>query len=156
MMLQTRNDPAIQSVARTGRRQPARRGSFLAELAISAAMLVVAMALTVKVLGWVGAQRRAWERRQVAVTETANLMERLSAWPFEGVTPSSTRALPLSPRARQSLPGAELKVDVRENDAAGGAGSKRLSVQLRWHNRSGEWDAPVQLTSWIYRGGPNR
>jgi hypothetical protein len=156
MMLQARDDRAIHGVARSGRRQPARRGSFLAELAISAAMLMIAMALTVKVLGWVGAQRRAWERRQVAVAEAANLMERLSAWPFEGVTPSSTRALALSPRARQSLPWAELKVDVRENDAAGGTGSKRLSVNLRWHNRSGEWDAPVQLTSWIYRGRPDR
>ncbi|MGC8642592.1 MAG: hypothetical protein ACP5XB_22270 [Isosphaeraceae bacterium] len=136
--------------------RPARRGSLLVELALSAAMLMIAMGLTVKVLGWVGVQRRNWERRQIAVQEAANVMERLTARPFESVTPESTRDIPLSARARQSLPGVELKVDVRENDRAGGAGSKRVAIALRWQGRSGEWDAPVHLTSWIYRGRPDR
>jgi hypothetical protein len=133
-----------------------RRGSFLLELALSAAMLMIAMGLTVKVLGWVGAQRRASDRRQVAVQEVANLMERLSARPFESVTSGAARELPLSPRARQSLPGVELKVDVSTDSPAGGSGSKRLALQLRWRGRSGEWDTPVHLTSWIYRGRPDR
>ena len=106
----------------------ARRGSLLVELALSAAMLMIAMGLTVKVLGWVGAQRRNWDRRQVAVQEAANLMERLTARPFASLTPESTRDLPLSARARQSLPKVELKVDVRENDKAGGADSKRVAI----------------------------
>ena len=61
----------------------ASQGSLLAELAMSAAMLMIAMALTVKVLGWVGVQQRAWDRRQVAVQEASNLMERLTARPFD-------------------------------------------------------------------------
>jgi hypothetical protein len=134
----------------------ARRGSLLVELALSAAMLMIAMGLTVKVLGWVGAQRRNWDRRQVAVQEAANLMERLTARPFESLTPESTRDLPLSVRARQSLPKVELKVDVRENDKSGGPDSKRVAIALHWQGRSGEWDAPVRLTSWIYRGRPDR
>lgn len=135
---------------------PSRRGSFLVELAISAAMLMIAMGLTVKVLGWVGVQRRNWDRRQVAVQETANVMERLTARPFESVTPESTRDIPLSARAQQSLPKAELKVAVAVNDKAGGPDSKRLAITLRWQGRSGEWDAPVHLTSWIYRGRPDK
>lgn len=138
-----------------GRTRARRRGSFLAELALSAAMLMIAMGLTVKVLGWVGAQRRIWDRRQVAVQEAANLMERLTARPFEEVSRDAARDLALSARARQALPGVEFKADVQENDKTGGSGSKRVMVELRWKGRSGGWDVPVHLTSWIYRGRPD-
>jgi hypothetical protein len=134
----------------------ARRGSLLAEVAMSGAMLMIAMALTVKVLGWVGVERKVWDRRQWAAQEAANLMEQITSRPFVDVTAETARKLSLSPEARRLLPDPELKVEVGENDQAGGAGSKRVALQLRWHNRSGEWDAPVRLVSWIYRGGPGR
>jgi hypothetical protein len=134
----------------------ARRGSLLAEVAMSGAMLMIAMALTVKVLGWVGVERKVWDRRQWAAQEAANLMEEITSRPFGDVTTESAKKLALSPEARRLLPEAELKIEVGENDRAGGAGSKRIALQLRWHNRSGEWDAPVRLVSWIYRGGPGR
>ena len=38
---------------------------------MSAVMLMIAMALTIKVLGWVAAERRAWDRRQWAAQEAA-------------------------------------------------------------------------------------
>jgi hypothetical protein len=129
---------------------------LLAEVAMSSAMLMIAMALTVKVLGWVGTQRKVWDRRQWAAQEAANLMERVTSRPFGDVTAESARKLGLSPQARRLLPDAELKVEIGENDQAGGAGSKRVALQLRWHNRSGEWDAPVRLVSWVYRGGPGQ
>jgi hypothetical protein len=119
-------------------------------------MLMVAMALTVKVLGWVGVERYSFERRQCALQEAGNLMERLTARPFDAVTNSAGKQLTLSQPARKLLPGGELRVDVVENDPAGGPDSKRVAVLLRWKTRSGEWDAPVRLTSWIYRGRPQR
>ena len=134
----------------------ARRGSLLAEVAMSGAMLMIAMALTVKVLGWVGVERKVWDRRQWAAQEAANLMEQITSRPYGDVTAESASKLALSPEARRLLPDAERKVEIGENDQAGGAGSKRVALQLRWHNRSGEWDAPVRLVSWIYRGGPGR
>jgi hypothetical protein len=134
----------------------ARRGSLLAEVAMSGAMLMIAMALTVKVLGWVGVERKVWDRRQWAAQEAANAMEQITSKPFGDVSAETARKFSLSPEARRLLPDAELKVEVTENDQAGGAGSKRIALQLRWHNRSGEWDAPVRLVSWIYRGGPGR
>jgi hypothetical protein len=134
----------------------ARRGSLLAEVAMSGAILMIAMALTVKVLGWVGAERKVWDRRQWAAQEAANLMEEITSRPFAEVNAESTKKRALSPEALRLLPEAELKVEVGENDQAGGAGSKRVALQLRWLNRSGEWDAPVRLVSWIYRGGPGR
>ena len=133
-----------------------RRGSLLAEVAMSAVMLMIAMALTMKVVGWVAAERRAWDRRQWAAQEAANLMERVTGRPYESVTASAAEAIGLSPQAKQMLPEAELEVEVREDDPAGGKDSKRIAIRLRWHNRAGEWDAPVRLTSWIYRGRPGR
>lgn len=123
---------------------------------MSGVMLAIAMALTVKVLGWVAMERRASDRRQWAAQEVCNLMERVTAKPYDAVSEGSVGNVVLSPQARQMLPGAELRVEVVEDGPAGGKGSKRVAVQLRWHDRSGGWDAPARLTSWIYRGRPSK
>jgi hypothetical protein len=133
-----------------------RRGSLLAEVAMSAVMLMIAMALTTKVLGWVAIERRAWDRRQWAAQEVANLMERVTSLPYDAVTAPSAEAVGLSAQAKQLLPEAELKVEVAEDQPAGGKGSKRVAIRLRWHNRAGQWDAPARLVSWIYRGRAGR
>jgi hypothetical protein len=125
---------------------------MLAELAMSAVMLMVALALVVKVLGWVAAERRGAERREWAVQEASNLLETMTAGPFESVTAEAAARAALSPQARQMLPGAELKLDVARDDAAGGADSKRVTVRIRWRDRSGSWDTPVRLSTWIYAG----
>lgn len=136
-----------------GSRKPwRRRGSLLAEAAMSGVMLAIAMALTVKVLGWVALERRASDRRQWASQEVCNVMERITGRPYDAVTTGQAGSIALSPQARQMLPGAELKVEVAEDDAAGGEGSKKVSIELRWKDRSGGWDAPSRLTSWVYRG----
>ena len=51
----SRSRPGVTQFA-LGKR---RRGSLLAEVAMAAVVLVVAMTLTVKVLGWVAARARA-------------------------------------------------------------------------------------------------
>ena len=117
---------------------------------------MIAMTLTVKVLGWVGVERRAWDRRQWAAQEISNLMEEAASRPFAEVSAAGLKGLALSPHARALLPGAELAAEVAENEPTGGPGSKRVAIRLRWHNRSGEWDAPVRLTSWVYSGRPGR
>ena len=50
---------------------------------MAAVLLMIAMTLTVKVMGYVGIERRATERRQRALLEVANLMERITAHPFD-------------------------------------------------------------------------
>ncbi|HEX8202509.1 MAG TPA: prepilin-type N-terminal cleavage/methylation domain-containing protein, partial [Isosphaeraceae bacterium] len=56
-----------------------RRGFTLVEMAAAAAILMVAMTLTVQLVGWVATERRAAEQRTRAIQEAANLMERLTA-----------------------------------------------------------------------------
>jgi Tfp pilus assembly protein PilV len=129
--------------------RPTRRGSLLPEVLISAAVLAVILSLTVKVLGQVGHQRRAAERRQRALVEVANAMERITAFPYGEVTEAHARDLKVSPESTASLPDAELNVNLRDETAAPDRPSRRIAVRLRWKNPSGEWEAPVRLVTWI-------
>ena len=132
-----------------------RRGSLLVEMAIAAAMLSVAMTMTVKVLGYAGQQRRSADQRQRAMLEVANVMERLTALPFDEVTAERARRL-------VHLAG-DGRLAARGRAGRGGQGvaagpdrsTKRIAVRLRWKGRSGEWEAPVRLTTWIERGRPS-
>jgi hypothetical protein len=126
----------------------------LVEVALTVFLLAAAMTTTVKVLGWVAVERREAERRQYAVQEVSNLMERLTALPWGRVTPDAARALTLSEEVRGKLPGPELDIDVDESNA--GRGEKRLAIRLRWQNRAGAWETPVRLTAWIARRGGAR
>ena len=132
------------------RRRRTRRGSFLVETAMAALMLMVALTLITKVVGAVAAERRGWDRREVALAEVGNLIERLAARPYEELTPESVKGLALGPEAGRTLPGAELSAKV-EDEPAGKVDARRVSVRLRWRNRSGDWDAPVELTTWAFR-----
>lgn len=126
-----------------------RRGSLLVELSMAAALLMVAMTLTIKVLGLVAHERRASERRQRALVEVANVMEQITAYPFDKVTPELGGQIKLSETAQQALPGAELAVDVGASTPGQGRSAKRIGVRLRWRGPGGELVTPVRLTSWI-------
>jgi Tfp pilus assembly protein PilV len=128
-----------------------RRGSLLVEVAMAAVLLMIAMTLTVKVIGLVALERRGSERRQRALLEVANVMERITAHPFDEVTPELAGRLTLSPSARQSLPDSELKIDVAASEPGPGRSARRIAIKLRWRGPDGEWVAPVRLTSWIER-----
>ncbi|MHB1561779.1 MAG: hypothetical protein ACYC61_30385, partial [Isosphaeraceae bacterium] len=121
---------------------------MLIELIIAAGLLAVILSLTVKVLGQVGQQRRAAERRQRALVEASNAMERITARPYDEITPRSAAAVKLSPDAAAAVPGAELNVDVRDEPASG-VSSRRVAVRLRWKDSAGQWEAPVHLVTWV-------
>jgi hypothetical protein len=137
-------------MARTREKPRDRRRAFTTcEVAVALLLLVVAMTTTVQVLGWVAAERRGVERRQWAVEEAANVMERLTALPWDQVTGERARALVLSEEVRRKLPGPELTIDV--GDRGDASGEKRLAIRVRWRSRSGGWEAPVRLTAWVTR-----
>jgi hypothetical protein len=125
------------------------------EMAISGLLIAASMAATVQVVGWVATDRRAVGRRERAVVEASNLMERIAARPFEEITPESLAALKLPEAARASLPGSTLNATLAAMDDA--PARKRITVEIRWRGRSGQSEAPVRLVAWTYRrGGPGR
>jgi hypothetical protein len=128
----------------------------LAEVTMSTVLLVIVMSMTVKVLGWVALERRAAERREQAIVEVANLMERLAAHPYDEVTPDLAHDYAVPAKTAMSLPDAELKVDIAESQPGAGRSARRIAIQLRWRDHSGEWAAPVRLTSWVERRRKSR
>ena len=88
--------------ARSNRKS--RRGSLLAEVTMAAVLLMVAMTLTVKVMGYAGIERRATERRQCGLLEVANLMEKITAERFDLVTARYAERITLSDETRRLLP----------------------------------------------------
>ena len=107
------------------------------------------MAVAVQMLGWVASERRAADRRQWAVQEAANVMERLAAQPWERLTSEQAAAVELSATARQVLPDAQLEVNVVNEPEQPTA--KRLLVAVQWQRRPGQPVARVALVSWVYR-----
>jgi prepilin-type N-terminal cleavage/methylation domain-containing protein len=126
-----------------------RRGFSMVEIAVASLLLAIAMTVTVQVLGWVAAERRVVDRRQCAVGEAANILERLTARPWEKLTPEAVKSLSLSEDAKRALPDGELTVALHESNQDRDA--RRIALRIRWRNRSGEWDAPVRLVAWTYR-----
>jgi hypothetical protein len=130
-----------------------RRGTLLADVGLAAIVLLVAMSLMLKLLAIVAQERRAADHRQRAALEVANLMERITAYPFDRVTPELARDMTVSESARQSLRDAELAIDVKPAEVipANDRDGRRISITLRWREPSGQWQHPVRLTSWIKR-----
>ena len=143
-------------ISRSSSHGPTRRRGFgLIEMAISGLLIAAAMAITVQVVGWVATDRRSVARRERAVVEASNLMERIAARPFDEITPESLAALELPEAARSSLPGSTLTATVAARDDA--PAGKRITVEIRWRGRSGQAESPVRLVAWAYRkGGPGR
>jgi hypothetical protein len=123
-----------------------RRGYGLLEMAIAALMLAVAMALVVQAASWLAAERRGAERRQRAVQEAANLMERLTSLPWDELTPGRAAAQTLSPATREILRDGSLTVDV--SDEPGDPPARRVAIRIGWGSA-----APVRLVAWVHRRG---
>lgn len=128
-----------------------RRGYGLVELAMAILLVLVAMTLLVRGLALAGAERRVADRRLWAVEAASNVLERIAAEPFEGLTADAARALAAGAQADRVLPGAEWEVAV-DADRGAPVPAKRVALKLRWKDRSGGFVAPVRLTAWVYRG----
>ena len=127
-----------------------RRAFLLVETVMAGLLVALAMTLTVGLLSWVGAERRASERRGWAAQEAANGMERLTALPFDRLTSEVAKTTAkLSDAARGALPDSRLIAEVRDSDD--GLPLKRIDLEVRWRGRSGLDEAPVRLTSWVAR-----
>ena len=128
-----------------------RRGYGMAEVAVALLLLMVAMNLMVRILGVVGTERRASDRRLWAVETASNVLERASSEPFDAVTAKAVRAIADEADVAKVLPGAAWDVAV-EADKEATVVAKKIALRLRWKERSGEWTSPVRLSTWVYRG----
>ena len=94
-------------------------------------VLMIIMTVAIKILGFAAHERGAADRRQRAVLEAGNVMERITAYSFDEVTSESVRRIALPESAREALPGSELALDVTTIDRALDRAAKRITVRLR-------------------------
>jgi hypothetical protein len=123
-----------------------RHGITILETIVAGVLLAATMSVCLQLLGAHAAQQQAIQRRQAAVREAANVMERAAAVPFRELTPQRLAEIQLSPEASATLPDGELTIELAVVPEDPGA--RRITVSIRWQDRNGEWLKPVQLTAW--------
>lgn len=125
-----------------------RRGGMMIELVVAGILAGALLVVCLQLLSGVLAQRRASDMRQCALMELDNIMERLTARPWDELTADSLSREKLSSWATRQLPGAELKIAV--TTPSDDPNAKRIAASLRWQDRSGRLLAPMILTTWKY------
>lgn len=129
-------------------RRARRRGSMLLEAAGATALMGLAIVLSVQVLGWTAAERRAAGHDVWARQEAINLVERLRAAPPDRLEATAAELSGPDARASRILPDGH--VSIRVADAPGEPAGKRLTVEIGWTGRGGRPEKPARLTTFVY------
>jgi hypothetical protein len=122
-----------------------RRGVVLVEVMVGCALAALLLALCVQLLSLTAIERRDVEQRTIALEQAANLIERVSAMPYDRITPEYLAELELPPEVEAILPGPAAKWFVTEE--TGDVPAKRVRVEISWRGRP---QRPAKLTYWVY------
>lgn len=122
-----------------------RRAYLLIETVMAGLLVALGMAMTLKLLAWTVAERRISERRGWATQEAANVMERLTAMPFNRLDAATARKdAKLSAGAATVLPGGKIEAEVHDEPPM-----KRIDISVTWQGSGGRLELPMKLTSWV-------
>jgi hypothetical protein len=129
-----------------------RRAFTVLEVSVSTVLLLVVMSLAAQTLGLVIGQRLETERRQWALQQAVNVMDRLTVLPWENLsTDQATEVASATVSAAISeLPNGSVNVQI-DDQTDGPADCKRVVVEVGWRSRPGQVPAPVRLTCWRFR-----
>ena len=119
------------------------------ELCAAAALLAVALSAVVSTLAVVARQRRGAELHARALEEADNLLERLTAEPWEAITPERIVQLGFDQLVADALPEGELRIDVVT--PADAPATKRIDLAVAWRPAVGKATNQVRLTTWAER-----
>jgi len=128
-----------------------RRGFGLIEMAITGALIATAMLVTVQVVGWIALERKAVERRERALVEAENLLERVVAVSWGELSTESLKRFQIGSTTAAFLRNPKLDLNVTTIEDA--PVRKKVMLEIRWNDRSGRPEAPVRLVTWVYRRG---
>jgi type II secretory pathway pseudopilin PulG len=130
------------------RQTRAARGGFtIVEMLMATLLVGTAVAIALPVLSQVTLHSRTATQREQALQAAANALERLTARPFDELTPSAAAETRLPAEIACQRPGADLQVEITPADDGR---AKRIQVRLSWTVRNGRRIAPIRLTAWKY------
>ena len=129
-----------------------RRGILLMEVFIACGLLAVVVAVTVEMLSMTATARRAGDRREMALQEAANAVERAAAIPFAELSDERLSQIKLSPAVAALLPGAKLKLVSEPGDelADNALPAHHVTVEVSWTSATGGNESPVRLDFWTF------
>jgi type II secretory pathway pseudopilin PulG len=133
------------------KRTQLRAGTTLVEIVATTVLLASATVFAAELLLRASESRRLAREQQTARQEVANVLERLTAEPWEKLTPERAAAIEISPAALQAVPTGALAVEIAP--AAGDASARRIVARFTWRDRRGQPRPTVQLAAWVYRPG---
>jgi hypothetical protein len=119
------------------------------ESCAAAAVLGAALVVVVTLLTSLGRQRQGASRHAQAVIVAENLLERLTAAPYEALTPEAESVRRAS-NVAEFLPDGEAK--IRLSDVAGTPAGKRIEVEVSWRPAGGGPPSRHQVATWVYEG----
>ncbi|MCA9103111.1 MAG: hypothetical protein KDA63_18270 [Planctomycetales bacterium] len=129
-----------------------RRAVTMLEVISALAVLGALTVVCAQMLTLLRGQRTVAVRRQVALVEVQNALERLvRATTEQGDRHNQREEQSLAPPVAELLPHGRIVTRVEPMDAAGRVpAGRRLTVEIHWQLASGEPAAPVRLTTWLY------
>lgn len=127
-----------------------RRGFSLIEALAATAVLTSLIAAWLPLQHVTARLRRAAQWQQVAQFEAAGVLERLAAWPPADLTPEKVAGIELSDEVRNTLPNANLRVEVQPV-ANGEVPGVRIMVRVTWNDSATDLKPKqIELVAWRY------
>jgi prepilin-type N-terminal cleavage/methylation domain-containing protein len=127
------------------------RGFTIVEMLAASALTAMLVTMCVQMLSSTAVQRRATERRMIALAEAANVTESLGSLAWDEITSERITQYRLSESAQQILGGGVLKIALEPSTS--GPPAKLVRVEITWPGTAGGTDPPVRLSSWIFSRG---
>ncbi len=125
-----------------------RRGYLLIEVFVALTILAALFALVIQMVSTTARERRATERRAIALEHAANLLERASVISFEELSEQSLRDVAGSANAGQLLPESNIRWMVEEEGSE--VPAKRVAIEMTWRAPHGRSELPVRLVTWAF------
>jgi len=111
-------------------------------------VLTVLVAVCAQMFATIGVERRAAEKRTLALQEAANVVEQISSLPWDEINETRLATIVMSPSAQETLVGGTVKINLEP--VAGLPMAKHVRVEIGWPNGLPGTAAPVQLDYWAY------
>lgn len=132
---------------------PTRRGSQLVEAIVALAIVGVAAGVALQTAATLRRQARRLDAQETALLAADNLLETLSAWPWEDLTPEALAEVTLHADVAAQLDRPRLRIFLEAQSEP--PASKRIEVVLE----QGDPTAPLPVTrlvTWRYRDASAR
>lgn len=121
-----------------------RSGFTVIECCAASALLAAALTAVVTLLTSVARQRQAAGWQAQAVIEADNLLERLTAEPYDELT-EEIAAMDVRDSVAERLPNVAVEARIVEE-----AGRKRLEVSISWRGPHSEQARRHRLVTWVH------